>query len=382
MKTGDTATFDTKRFEETVEAMRSRGEEVHTKGREVYRRTGRLDPLVDVKGKLRLSHNSMKKDGEKAILTNGIALPIWSGFDGTGSMGHLAGVAHDAQANIHAMLGGIRHRYNPQLATSVLQDVDDEHGPFQMSQFEGDERSAEQIRLLIPDLNGGDPIEDYQLGLAYLALAVDTDIYNFYGLKGYGMIIGDEIGRENVTVEEVEQFLGQKLQSTMSTKAVAKLLWPKWHLFYLHIVNGSTERDEMTRWWDDKLEKGHTVVVSNEKLLAEVQAALIYVTETLEPTEEGLFEFLSAGGSNKKISKESSKEIWGYIVEAGVPFGAQVKLPGYADIPMPGSVFEYYRHQWPVGHPKFDQNRIPTDPEVIDPSSAPKKEKIKWPSSF
>jgi hypothetical protein len=379
MRPGDTATFDTKRFEKSVEEMRSRGEEVHAKGREVFRRTGRLDRLVNVHGALRLSHNSMTKDGDKAVLKNGIALPVWSGFDGTGSMGHLAGVAHNAMGEINSMLDGIRDRYNPQLATSVLQDVDDMHDPFQMSQFEGDQRVAEQIRLLIPDHDGGDAIEDYQLGLAFLALATHTDIHNFYGLKGYGMVVGDQIGRERVTVEDVDHFLGHKLQGTMTTKAVARQLWSKWHLFYLHIVDGSTRRDEQTRWWDDKLEKGHTVVVPNENLLAESQAALIYVTETLDPTEDGLFEFLSAAGANKKITKADAKEIWGWIIEAGVPFGAQAKLPGYSDIPMPGAVFAHYRHQWPIDHPKAAENVIPVEPAVADISAgAPKSEKIGW----
>jgi len=380
MRTGDTATFDTKRYEKSVAEMRTRGEEVHDRGRDIYRKTGHLDPLVNIHGQLRVSHNSMKKDGEKCILTNGIALPIWSGFDGTGSMGENAARAHAALGEINAMLDGIRGRYNPQLATSVIQDVDDEHPVFQMSQFETDDRIAEQIRLLIPDHNGGDAPEDYQLGLAYLMMATHTDISDFYGLKGYGMVVGDQIGREKVSVESVNHHLGHKLQSAMSTKSVGHQLLPKWHIFYVHVGSGDGgERDFATKWWDEILGKGRTVVVPDPNLLAEVQAGLIYVCETAEPTADGLTAFLTAEGSNKKITAKVAKEIWDWIVDGGVEFGAQTKLPGYGDIPLPGSVFAHYRHQWPEGHSKFEENFIPVDPVALDPSpTMPKSERVDW----
>lgn len=376
MKSGDTSTFNTERYTRSVSEMKERGEGVHDKGREVFRRTKRMDPLVDVKGKLRLSHNSFKKsDDGKAILVNGIALPIFSSFDGTGSMGEMAGIAHGAIGEIMAMLGGIRGRYNPQLSSSVVQDVVDTHPVFQMAQFETDERVAEQIRLLIPDHGGADSTEDYQLSLAYLMLAVDTDIYNFYGLKGYAFIVGDEIGREKVTASDVKEYLGHKLQKDMTTKAVAKEVLKKWHLFYIVVGN---ERGTGS-WWTDKLGKGRVVYCLDPHKLAEVQAALVYVTETDQPTEEGLFEFLKAGGGNKKATKALAKEVWSWIVEAGVEFGAQTKLAGYNDIPLPGAVFEHYRHQWPVGHAKFAENYIPDEPAASEPTaSSPKSEKPNW----
>lgn len=381
MKSGDTSTFNTERYTRSVEDMKARKEEVHDKGREIYRKTKRMDPLVDVKNKMRLSHNSFKKVGDKAILVNGIALPIYSAFDGTGSMGEMAGIAHGAMGDIMAMLNGIRHRYNPQLATSVVQDVQDEHPVLQMSQFETDERVAEQIRLLIPDHDGGDGTEDYQLALAYLMLAVDTDINNFYGLKGYGFIVGDQIGRDTVpnksdyADDDVLKFLGVKMQSKMKTKAVAKEVLKKWHMFYIAVGRGGHVVD----WWLDKLGAGRVVVCPDPHKLAEVQAALVYATETEQPTPEGLFEFLKAGGSNKKVTKKVADEVWSWIVEAGVEFGAQTKLAGYADIPLPGAEFEHFRHQWPVGHARFAENVIPVEPEVVVPTgSSPKSEKPNW----
>lgn len=151
-------------------------------------------------------------------------------------------------------------------------------------------------------------------------------------------------------------------------------------MFYVHVGSGGGgSHDFATDWWQDKLGSGRVVVVPDPDLLAEVQAGLIYATETAEPTEAGLFEFLAAGGSNKKATKKVADEVWGWIAEAGVPFGAQTKLPGYADIPLPGAVFTHYRHQWPEGHSRYAENVIPAEPAVADPSpDAPKSEKPDW----
>lgn len=360
-KTTDTATFNTEKFEKARDEMKAKREDVHKVGRETYAKTGHMDPLVDVAGRLRLSHNAFRKDGEKFILASGIALPVWSGFDGTGSMDYLAGLAHDAQGEMHAMLRPIADTYQPQLSASVLQDVVDPerggHPVFQQTQYEPDERIAKQIRMLVPDGGGGDEIEDYQLGVAYLAFWNDFDIATFYGLKGYGFIVADEIGRESVATEDVKRHLGHTLQSTMSTKAVAKLLAKKMHMFYIHLRLGNSH-EHSPAWWQDKFGAGHVVVVNEPKLIAEVQAGLIYVYETPKPTADGLYEFLRAGGGNKRISKSSAAEIWSWYTRAGVEFGAQTKLPGYSQIPAKGSIFQNLRHQWPEGHPKFAENYV------------------------
>ena len=362
-RVSDTATFNTKTYRDTVATMRARRERVHDAGERVYRETGRLDPNVDIHGNRRLSRNSMVRDGDHFILKNGIALPIFSGFDGTGSMGGNVAKAFEAIPVIDTMLAGIRHRYNTQIASAVVQDVVDTHPVFQMSQFESDIRIAEQIRLLVPDHGGGDETEDYDLCPTFLWLATQTDISDFYGLKGYAMIVGDQIGRGTVTAEGVKEYLGHTLQTrSMATKAICQALLPKWHIFYVHVGSGGGgSRDFATDWWTDKLGQGRGLIVPDPDLLAEVQAGLIYTTETLDPTESGMIEFLLSGGANKRITEREAREVWKWIKDAGIPFGAQAKLPGYNEIPKPGDVFAHLRHAWPEGHPRASENVTPTE---------------------
>lgn len=374
MHFNDTATFNTRAHAETVESMRLRREGVHDKGARIYAETGELDPNVNIFGKFRLSHNSFTPaDGGQALLKNGIALPTFSGFDGTGSMGENAGKAFNAIPVIDTMLNPLRTRYHIQIASGVWQDVVDRHPVIQMSQFESDNRIAEQIRSLVPDHNGGDPTEDYDLGLAYLLLATDTDIFNFYGLKGYSFIVADQIGRGNVTPTGVKRYLGHTLQSTTTTRDLCRQLLRKWHLFYIQVASeGYVPHSETTSWWTDKLGSGRVVIVPNPDLLAEVQAGLMYVTETQAPTMDGFVRFITIEGANKRLDSGDAKEIWSWLQTAKMHFGAQAKLPGYSDIPMPGNLFAHFRHAWPIGHSRAGENVTPEGNPELPPSSGKK----------
>ena len=118
---------------------------------------------------------------------------------------------------------------------------------------------------------------------------------------------------------------------------------------------------ETAAFWKQNMGRDRVVVVTEPEFLAEVQAGLLYVTETAAPTLKGLVEFITAGGGNKAVSDTDAQMIWKWIVDAGVPFGAQTMLPGYEDIPMPGSVFAHYRHPWPIDHALAGEN-----PELVD----------------
>lgn len=382
-RTKDVATFDTRTFRLTVDAMKARGERVHDAGEQVFKETGRLDPMVDVFGKVRLSHNAMIREGDVCRLVNGPKIPLLFGTDGTGSMGENVAKAFFAMGNIDAMLAGIRGRYQMDISFAVLQDVVDPHPPYQMAEFESDNRAVDHVRMLIPDKQGGDEIEDYDLGLWYVGNAVDTDIVR-YGLKGYYFVVADQIGRGVVTSDGVNRYLGHKMQGNrISTRNICRDLLSKWHLYYVQVGSGrGGVRDSTTDWWEDKLERGRVVVVPDPDCLAEVQAGLIYVTETLQPTEAGLIEFLLAGGANRRISQREAREVWGWLQDAGQYFGAQARLPGYLDIPKPGDVFVHYRHVWPIGHPRANENitpgEAPVTPITPTPSTPSASKPIDW----
>src|SRR3989344_4955930 len=250
------ATFSTTVFERDVAAMKKAREAVHDRGEHVWKKTGTLDPMVDIRGgKLRVARNSMVRRDGTIELPNGIALPMFAGFDGTGSMAPNIGHAFDALGRLHGILAPLRTRYNVQMATGVVQDVNDRRPVVQFAQFESDTRIADWIRLLTPDKAGGDNTEDYDLLLAYLMLGVQTDITSFYGLKGYALIVGDEIGRDFVTQENVMEHLGLTLQLPhLPTHDICQALLKPWHLFYVQVsTSGSYLIPETTAFWKQNI---------------------------------------------------------------------------------------------------------------------------------
>lgn len=359
----DVKTFDAVSYRAAVREMRSRGEDVYATGRRHLQETGTLHPYVDVT-KNRGSHNAMVPGEEPGthVLVNGIALPIINMFDGTGSTSYWLDAFFHAAERQYDLLDGIRTRYNTQMASSVVQDVTDRTPVVQLSQFESDERVAEQVRFLQPWSHGGDAPEDYDLGLA-AGLYVYADLWTYYGLKGYFTLTADEIGRGFVTEANVSRHLGQSLTTIqggnpMNTQELCQRLMDKWHVFLLQVPsNGGYMHPHTTQWWNEVLGPGRVILVDNPDLLAEVRAALVYVTEAEVPTKQGLARFMQ-NGNTSYVKADQLDKIWKMIQVAKEHFSAQAKLPGYQDIPRPGDIFAHYRDPWPIGHPRQSENPV------------------------
>lgn len=379
MRTTDVSEFNSLAFEASVEKMAERREAVHKPAEEIYRRTGRLDPLVDVYGTRRLSRTAMAPHGDGlALAMHGIPLSILNGRDATGSMAENVDKAFYASGLFSNMLSGVGDRYQPQIANGIYQDVGDTHPVCQVTQFEPDERQAEQQRMLYPDRSGGDTPEDVETILAYAALAVELDMWR-YGLKGHFQLVGDQVGRGFITPSLAEKHLGHKLQAEISTSDLIDELLGYWHLFFIQVGSGGGgSRNSVTTWWEQQFgSKGHVVICPDPDRLAFVQAGLIYVLETASPTEAGLKAFLSANGDNTVLSDREAREVWSWLQIASPHFGAQTKLPGYADMPLPGSIFAHYRHTWPIDHPKADENVTPAEGEDLPPVVVKRKPRRK-----
>ncbi len=367
-RTQDVRQFDTETYRATVNLMASRGEGVHDAGKEYHEKTGSLHPNVDIHGNIRVARNAMiPGDAPKTfVLSNGISLPMLSVFDGTGSTSQWVEAFFFTAERQYKLLGGVRPRYNTQLATGVVSDIYNVHHDglpvVQSSQFESDERSAEQVRLLQPaSMGNNSAIEDYDLSLFYNTL-IQADIWEFYGLKGYLTLALDEIGRGFVDANGISKYLGQTLDmSRMETSEICQRLFEHWHFYVLQVpTGGGAMLPRTTEWWSERIGASRVIQVENPNLLADIRAALVYVTEANNPTKEGLVKFFQDSNVEQvTIKADDLDKVWRMIEKAGEHFSAQAKLPGYQDIPRPGDLFAHYRHAWPIGHPKADKNITP-----------------------
>ena len=392
-KPKDTVTFNKEVHTETVKAMHAAHEDVRARGFSTVKRTGKLHKYVDVKLRIKKSRDSIIEVLGKLLLVNGIALPIVSAFDGTASMGENIGRFFRALVPFYALLEHIRGLgYDTQLSAMMFQDKDDTLPgtdlvvAIEQTEFESGNNVADQIREIVYSNAGGDSTEEYQF--AGLQAAFNSLDINRRGLKGYFFVGGDEIGRDGNSPEEVMQHLGRKIQGYMTIKQMFEAAAEKYHIYRIQCGGDGmgARRDSYTAWWEDVLGKGHVVVVKDVSLLAEVQAALVWCGETQNPTEDGLVEFIVNGTKgNAHRTAAEAREIWSWIMEAGVELGIQTKAEAWGKQPTKGAEFAHYRHLWPIGDPRATENTVVEEEPEPDlgpdtpkrPVGRPKK-KINW----
>ncbi|HSI21352.1 MAG TPA: hypothetical protein VLA04_06740 [Verrucomicrobiae bacterium] len=333
-------------YETTTREIAKSGKSVTELGEQHVRTHGRLDPLVDPKthGVKRESLSLMSPQGDGTfLLLEGVAIPVKTGLDTTGSMGDNVArafkVLPKAQHYLVQGEGALLESYHVQIATAVIQDVEDKI-PYQHSEFEPDNEVDRQMRLLSPEGGGGDAPEDYDLDIFYTAERTVTSISG-YGLKGYHFIVGDEIGRGRLGEHAMQKAFGLSSQGVPSTEELAQKLLQGWHGFYLQVG----DHLHTTEWWRRMLGSDRVVLLPSTDDLAEVQAAIIGLTEGKLDLQSAL-DFLT---DTARVSKAKARQIVQAV--AHIPLRAQAILPNHGKLPTKGSIFASRTDLWPINEP-------------------------------
>jgi hypothetical protein len=335
-----------------------------------------LDPLVDPSkyDVIRYANNLLVPKGDEFVLEFGVAMPVESNLDTTGSMGGNVDIAFKVLPKVQNLLvqgkNAVLRRYHTQIATGVIQDVADSF-PYQRSQFEPDNEVERQMGLLVPEKYGGDSTEDYQYGLfaaAYLTKASITQ----YGLRGYYFVVGDEIGRDGLKKTDLERIFGPTVmekafgpnppKSLPSTREIGAKLLENWHGFYLQVGNNSYT----TNWWSEVLGKERVVILPRTEDIAEIQACIIGLTEgVLGP--RNILDFLD----EEKVERQRSAKIIEAVRE--ITIGLQQTFPNFSKIPAAGAKFASRDDIWPIGVKE-------SKPKKKDSAAAkePRKDKKNW----
>lgn len=323
-------------------------------GEERARQGKALDPLVDpskyTDQNKRGSNTLLVPEGDEFVAPFGVAMPVQTDTDTTGSMGNNVDIVFQVLPKVQNLLiqgeNAVLKRYHTQIATGIVQDRVDRY-PYLRTMFEPDNEVERQMGLLVPNRAGGDATEDYQLGLFMAAYLTKLSI-NDYGLKGYYCVVGDERGRDKLDARVLEQVFGSDVlerafgsksaKALPSTSEVASELVKNWHAFYLQVNNNSYA----TEWWAELFGKDHVVKLPRTEDLAEVQAVIIGLTEGVLDLQSAV-DFL--GGSKSDRGKSAR------IIEAvsGIPIGLQASYPNFNKIPLAGARFKNRDDIWPIG---------------------------------
>lgn len=274
-----------------ADAYRTYTSSVASKPRDEIYTSRTIHKDLDPKGvKIRESRDS--SDNPKST-------PIIVGLDVTGSMGMIA--EQIAKEGLGTLFQGILDRKpvsDPHLMFMGIGDAACDRAPFQVSQFEADNRIVNQLtNLFLESGGGGNNHESYDFPWYFAARHTVHDSMIKRGKRGYLFTVGDEETPQVLTKDQLKRFLGYSPEVDVSAKTSLEEAQRLYDVYHVVIEEGSHARAHMPRVrnsWSALL--GQKVIyLSDYKLLAQTIVSAIQVAEGADTTAA-----ISGWGSHAK----------------------------------------------------------------------------------
>jgi len=346
--------FTREAYSGTAERVRRAGGDTSFAGKQTIKETGKLHALVDPAGygMIRPSRSRYVElpDGRFHNVV-GVPIPVETVFDTTGSMGSNVRFAFESLPGLYDMLTTgvmpVLGRYDVHIGNGIFGDIVDRF-ICARTQFEADARSADQLTLMVPESDGGDPPEDpeYSLfGSAYLTKAFIQE----YGLKGYHFMVTDATSHGGIDHKNLVRVYSEEVYAKVAengfqiaknnlpdTEAIVRALKSYWHAFAIIVGNKET-----ARYWRRYYGAEHVVLIDSTRELPFVEAAIIGLTEGVIDLQ-GIAEYLVSVGCDRSMAQRLSDAV------SGIPVGAQAAREGFDKIPSKGGVYTNKGELWPV----------------------------------
>lgn len=240
-----------------------------------------LNKLLDPLGvKLRESRDSAD---------NPNSTPLIVALDVTGSMGMLADVI--AREGLGVLFNAILDRKpisDPHVMFMGVGDAYYDQAPLQVSQFEADNRIVEQLtQLYLEHGGGGNLSESYNLPWYFAAFHTAHDSIEKRGKRGYLFTVGDEQAPADLTKDQIERFIGDKMEAPLSSRDMLELAQRKYDVFHVVIEEGNHARHHLAEVRDTwtKLMGQRVIFLADHKKLAETIVSAIEVAEGVDPAD-------------------------------------------------------------------------------------------------
>ena len=219
----------------------ARSTSYRTQSREQIFSNRGLDPLMNIKGKVRESCDS--EEHPKSY-------PIIIGLDVTGSMGQVPeNLIKEAFPEIMKAVieKGVEHA---QVCFVGIGDHYSDDAPIQVGQFEtSDELTEKWLKAIyIEGGGGGNNGESYQLAWYFAAYHTKIDSYEKRGIKGTLITIGDEPCHGAIQGSVLKQLFGEG-EGEMLTSVLFKEVQKKWDVYHINVNDYANERYGSDRRW-------------------------------------------------------------------------------------------------------------------------------------
>lgn len=221
-------------------------------------------------------HESMSPKGvtireARDSATHPNSVPIILALDVTGSMGKIP--HHLVKEGLPHIMGEIIEKGipDPALLFLAVGDTVYDNYPLQVGQFEsGDEELDTWLtRTYIEGGGGGNEGESYLLAWYFAAHHTATDSWEKRKQKGFLFTTGDEPCLSTLPKNVISELMGAGVQSGFTDKELLEAAQKTYHVYHLHILQGSRGQSSL-RYWKELLGENCIEVKNYEDLSKEI----------------------------------------------------------------------------------------------------------------
>lgn len=230
------------------------------------------------------------------------SVPIAAFFDVTGSMRDIPRILQKKLANLMDVIIAKAGVKDPQILVGAIGDSTCDRYPFQVGQFESDNRFDEALRSIILEGGGGGQVmESYALAYHFAAYHTATDAWDKRGKKGYLFTMGDEMPWPTVTAKDVREIFGVIAEADETVEELLAKTQERWEVFHLFSMDGSYPHETKIhdRW--RKLLGERLIMVEDSSLVCEIIAGLIHMLETAADVDKVIADIGVKGAASTAV---------------------------------------------------------------------------------
>lgn len=227
-------------------------------------------------------------DNEDHPESNAIAI----GVDVTGSMGYLAdSIVKGQLGTLMTELINREPVKDPQVCFMAIGDIVSDKCPLQITQFESDDRIADQItELWLEGNGGGNGSESYIFPWLFALNSIKADCIEKRNKKGYIITMGDEQCPSYLYKSDLSKHLDMPPieGDSISAQDLYRAVSEKYNVFHLIIEEGSycklKGKSFVLNSWNNIIGK-RAIPVRSHKYLSEIIVSLIQINEGMDPED-------------------------------------------------------------------------------------------------
>lgn len=203
-------------------------------------------------------------------------------FDVTGSM---SPIIDSVVRNLDVLMTEIHERKpvsDPHICCMGVGDVEYDHSPLQVTQFEADLRIAKQLTdIYLENGGGGNVYESYTLPWYFAATKTSIDCFEKRGKKGYLFTIGDELPNPILRASHINRVMGAAPQKDLNPKEILALAEEKYHVFHIMVGTSGSLRSGIKEAWG-KVMGQKAIALNDHHKLAQTIVSTMQLNEGMD----------------------------------------------------------------------------------------------------